>query len=861
MIARLPARPSLQRRARGAERPEVTPAGSRRTLDGSGQPLDRESRRLMESRLGHDFSRVRVHTDQQTAVAAASLGALAFVQGQDIGFAAGQYQPATRRGTLILAHELVHVVQRQNSVARSVGAERTADAEAEATTVVSDLATHGRATSIRQGVSPGAILRVATDPVAPVLPTVTLHHGVGRGRPNDVADVQAVQDRLEQLNYLSAADHTREAPATGATGTVPDASLTATISAIEALQRDVLQATHPDGRVDPSGRTLAALNRAIPVPTATARAAIGTTLGGITETVTRGVTVTGRVGDVPAATVTAGTANLPADVSAVQTRLVQLGYLAAGHGEAPAAGATAAIPVASLRHTIDAIRRFQTREVDFWQQRHEITGTVTRGVVGPGDATQQLLDRISSVREQFTTGEDIRFRDFVRSGVTASTAGTSVSGIASPSALPVSEFTGVGLTTQQANALRFVSQHEGNFDALNTFDRARVSFGFIQFAGGRGLPPLMALLKSRNPTAFARMFQSFGIDVEFNVTASGNIENASLVVVDPASGHTLRGTAAESFIRDSHRLSAVFIRAGRDADVQRTQIEAATRDFVLPSLGASARLDANVVEVLSAPGGTVTATHVGAAARAFRASPGFATLRAAGRIRERTATTSAALGTLLTSEQGMATLMDRAIQEGAGAHGGGVVRLVGAIRWVADHLGLADVSLVAGHEHDVLQQVVEDLTADIDIADHLQAATDALNALHTAARAHGATVATVVAMSEASTARTEVDAAIAEVPSKSFTTGRTHLETGLPPERSRLNFTPPPASVGALATEIQHIRSRLNALEPNAGNARMFRQRTRDILSSSLTAPGATATPTPVPTRTPTPTPVPSGTP
>ncbi|HUX85510.1 MAG TPA: DUF4157 domain-containing protein [Chloroflexota bacterium] len=839
-------------------------SGPRIDLSGlTGQPIEPGVRGFWEGRLGYDFGQVRVHTDRQAAAAAASLGALAFVQGQDVGFAAGQYQPETRRGSLILAHELVHVVQGQNGARRSSGGEQTTAAETEATATVDNLARHGQVPPIHQGVTPGAILRLATDPVAPVLPTVAIQHGVGRGRPNHVADVQAVQDRLEQLHYLSAADHTREAPAAGATGTVPATGLTATIAAIEALQRDVLHATHPDGRVDPHGGTLAALNRAIPVPTAAERTAIGTALGGITETVTRGVAITGRVGDVPAATITAGTANLPADVSAVQTRLVQLGYLAAGHGEAPAAGATASIAVAHLRHTIDAIRRFQSREVDFWRRRHEISGTVTRGVVGPGDATQQLLNRISSVREQFTTGEDIRFRDFVRSGVTVSTAGTSVTGTASPSAMPVSEFTGVGLTPHQANALRFVSQHEGNFDALNTFDIARVSFGFIQFAGGRGLPPLMALLKSRNPTAFARMFQTFGIDVEFNVTSGGNIENASLVVVDPASGNTLRGTAAESFIRDSHRLSAVFIRAGRDIDVQRIQIEAATRDYVLPSLGASARLNADVVEVLSAPGGTVTATHVGAAARAFRASPGFAALRAAGRIRERTATTSATLGALLTSEQGMATLMDRAIQEGAGPHGGGVVRLVGAVRWVADHLGLADVNLIASHQHEVLQQVVDDLTADINIADHLEAASAALDALHRAARAHGATVATVTSMTEASTARTEVDAAIAEVPNKSFTPGRTHLETGLPPERRLLNFTPPPTSVGAMATDIGHIRGRLQRLAPNAGNARMFRQRTRDILSSSLTATAPTAAPTPVPTPAPapTPTPVPSGTP
>jgi hypothetical protein len=62
----------------------------------------------METRFGHDFSRVRVHTDSR---AARAVRALAFTSGHNIVFDAGQYAPGTETGTRLLAHELTHVVQ------------------------------------------------------------------------------------------------------------------------------------------------------------------------------------------------------------------------------------------------------------------------------------------------------------------------------------------------------------------------------------------------------------------------------------------------------------------------------------------------------------------------------------------------------------------------------------------------------------------------------------------------------------------------------------------------------------------------------------------------------------------------------
>jgi hypothetical protein len=65
----------------------------------------------MRSKLGHDFSQVRIHTDRQAAHSAAALQARAFTIGTDIAFAEGQYAPDSADGQRLLTHELTHVMQ------------------------------------------------------------------------------------------------------------------------------------------------------------------------------------------------------------------------------------------------------------------------------------------------------------------------------------------------------------------------------------------------------------------------------------------------------------------------------------------------------------------------------------------------------------------------------------------------------------------------------------------------------------------------------------------------------------------------------------------------------------------------------
>jgi hypothetical protein len=81
------------------------------TLASPGRALEASTQKFMEPRFGHDFGRVRVHTDQRAAESAWDINALAYTVGRHIVFGAGQYAPGTPQGRRLLAHELAHVTQ------------------------------------------------------------------------------------------------------------------------------------------------------------------------------------------------------------------------------------------------------------------------------------------------------------------------------------------------------------------------------------------------------------------------------------------------------------------------------------------------------------------------------------------------------------------------------------------------------------------------------------------------------------------------------------------------------------------------------------------------------------------------------
>ncbi len=80
-------------------------------MRGNGQSLDVDLQEKMGQAMGADFSGVKVHTDFQSDQLNKSIQAKAFTTGQDLFFRQGAYEPSSRSGQELIAHELTHVVQ------------------------------------------------------------------------------------------------------------------------------------------------------------------------------------------------------------------------------------------------------------------------------------------------------------------------------------------------------------------------------------------------------------------------------------------------------------------------------------------------------------------------------------------------------------------------------------------------------------------------------------------------------------------------------------------------------------------------------------------------------------------------------
>lgn len=87
---------------------------------GAGHPLPAGTRDLLGPRLGVDTRGVRIHTGPAADRNARDLGARAYTFGRDIVFADARYNPDTRAGLELLAHELAHVRQHATHPAPTV---------------------------------------------------------------------------------------------------------------------------------------------------------------------------------------------------------------------------------------------------------------------------------------------------------------------------------------------------------------------------------------------------------------------------------------------------------------------------------------------------------------------------------------------------------------------------------------------------------------------------------------------------------------------------------------------------------------------------------------------------------------------
>src|ERR1700747_917963 len=117
-----------------------------------------------------------------------------------------------------------------------------------------------------------------------------------------------------------------------------------------------------------------------------------------------------------------------------------------------------------------------------------------------------------------------------------------------------------GLSDSRKKILKTISKAEGGFTSVNTWDRATLTWGFVQWTGGdhTDLTAVLSIIKKVSPDAFQARFAKDGIDV---VTGKR--------VVTSGSGTTEKGSAAASAVQASPLLTAIMSRAGMDPEIQK----------------------------------------------------------------------------------------------------------------------------------------------------------------------------------------------------------------------------------------------------------------------------------------------------
>jgi len=103
----------LQRKETSAS-PQATTGNYIGSMNGKGNQLPADANAFFSSRMGYDFSGVKIHTDREAADSAKELNAKAYTVQNNIVFNEGQFNTETSEGKKLMAHELTHVMQQSS---------------------------------------------------------------------------------------------------------------------------------------------------------------------------------------------------------------------------------------------------------------------------------------------------------------------------------------------------------------------------------------------------------------------------------------------------------------------------------------------------------------------------------------------------------------------------------------------------------------------------------------------------------------------------------------------------------------------------------------------------------------------------
>ena len=202
----------LQRAAVSPNSVDAVPPIVHEVLRTPGEPLDAASRTFMESRFGHDFSRVRVHTNTRAAESAQAVQSLAYTVGRDVVFGSGQYAPGTSTGRRLLAHELTHVIQQGDGRLASSGIQMAGHEADEHFEREADRVAH----AVVQGGTAG----VHVHPVAPMIQRQAVPTGIklAEAKPFGHGDLKTDELMKKYRTYVGSTTLMQVTPAADYTG-------------------------------------------------------------------------------------------------------------------------------------------------------------------------------------------------------------------------------------------------------------------------------------------------------------------------------------------------------------------------------------------------------------------------------------------------------------------------------------------------------------------------------------------------------------------------------------------------------------------------------------------------------------------
>ena len=130
--------------------------------------------------------------------------------------------------------------------------------------------------------------------------------------------------------------------------------------------------------------------------------------------------------------------------------------------------------------------------------------------------------------------------------------------------------------------LQYIAKNEGCFDAVNSYDKAIFSFGFIQFTGGLTsgsmLTGVLQRFKTRDEYAFNECFTNYGMNVQDNKVPTFQVETLSGIK---------EGDAAYLEVANDMQLTTAFIASGFKRNMIRSQVEIALEEYLLKALSST----------------------------------------------------------------------------------------------------------------------------------------------------------------------------------------------------------------------------------------------------------------------------------